>query len=138
MNSEFTLAVHSLALLSIYPGQMATSDFLAESASVHPVRMRKVLSMLKKKNYINSKEGAGGGFILSCDPAEVSLDEIYELTSVGSLKPKCPEANSKCVVGANLSTVLGGIFQDGEDHLTSFLKKYTISDIIHTLKERQC
>ncbi|MCA0986737.1 RrF2 family transcriptional regulator [Guptibacillus algicola] len=137
MNSDFTLAVHSLALLAIKPGQMSTSDYLAGSASVHPVRMRKILSLLKKNGYIVSKEGAGGGFTLACKVEDVTLDKIYSLTSIGSLKPKCPDANQYCLVGANLSEVLGDIFTDAEDHLTSFLKKYTIRDIIQSLKQKQ-
>lgn len=137
MNSDFTLAVHSLALLAIKPGQMATSDYLAGSASVHPVRMRKILSLLKKSDYIASKEGAGGGFTLACRVEDVTLDKIYNLTSVGALKPKCPNSNEYCLVGANLSSVLGDIFTDAEDHLTAFLQQYTIRDIIQSLKQKQ-
>ncbi len=137
MNSDFTLAVHSLALLAIKPGQMATSDYLAGSASVHPVRMRKILSLLKKNGYIASKEGAGGGFTLACRVEDVSLDKIYNLTSVGTLKPRCPDANEFCLVGANLSNVLGDIFMDAENHLTAFLQQYTIRDIIQSLKQKQ-
>ncbi|MGA9287756.1 MAG: Rrf2 family transcriptional regulator [Anaerobacillus sp.] len=137
MNSDFTLAVHSLALLAIKPGQMATSDYLAGSASVHPVRMRKILSLLKKNGYIASKEGAGGGFTLACRVEDVTLDKIYNLTSVGTLKPRCPDANEFCLVGANLSNVLGDIFTDAENHLTAFLQQYTIRDIIQSLKQKQ-
>ena len=137
MNSDFTLAVHSLALLAIKPGQMATSDYLAGSASVHPVRMRKILSLLKKNGYIVSKEGAGGGFTLSCRVEDVTLDKIYNLTSIGALQPRCPDSNQYCLVGANLSNVLGDIFTDAENHLTAFLKQYTIRDIIQSLKQKQ-
>ncbi|WP_170109548.1 hypothetical protein [Melghirimyces profundicolus] len=35
MNSDFSLAVHSPALLSRRSGGLVTSDLLAESASVH-------------------------------------------------------------------------------------------------------
>ncbi len=116
---------------------MATSDYLAGSASVHPVRMRKILSLLKKNGYIVSKEGAGGGFTLSCQVEEVTLDKIYNLTSIGALQPRCPDSNQYCLVGANLANVLGDIFTDAENHLTAFLKQYTIRDIIQSLKQKQ-
>ena len=48
MNSNFTLAVHSLTILALQPDRMSSSEAIAESACVHPVRIRKVLSLLKK------------------------------------------------------------------------------------------
>ncbi len=63
MNSDFTLAIHSLTYLALQPDRMSTSNAISESAGVHPVRIRKVLSLLKKHKFIQSKEGTGGGFI---------------------------------------------------------------------------
>ncbi|MDX8362803.1 MULTISPECIES: Rrf2 family transcriptional regulator [Bacillaceae] len=136
MNSEFSLAVHSLTYLALLPGKMATSDYLAESASVHPVRIRKMLSLLKKNGYIKSKEGAGGGFILACEPSEVTLKEIYSITSEGTLQPKCSQANEQCIIGANMKHVLFSIFQDAEEHLGNFLGQFTIADILVQIKEK--
>lgn len=56
MNSDFTLAIHSLTYLALQPDRMSTSNAISESAGVHPVRIRKVLSLLKHK-FIQSKEG---------------------------------------------------------------------------------
>ncbi|MEH6993412.1 Rrf2 family transcriptional regulator, partial [Neobacillus drentensis] len=52
MNSDFTLAIHSLTLLALQPDRMSTSEYISESAGVHPVRIRKVLSLLKKHGFI--------------------------------------------------------------------------------------
>ncbi|SDJ10748.1 Transcriptional regulator [Natribacillus halophilus] len=100
MKSEFSLAVLSLAMLADAPGRITTSDVIAGSAGVHPVRIRKVLAELKKHGFIDSKEGSGGGFILKEDPDHISLDEMYRLTAMETLKPKCP------VAGIIVSSVL--------------------------------
>ncbi|MDP5276481.1 RrF2 family transcriptional regulator [Chengkuizengella axinellae] len=134
MNSEFTLAVHSLTYLSLLPEKMSTSDCLAESASVHPVRIRKVLSMLKKNGYIASKEGAGGGFMLKKNPHEISIKDIYTMTSQGTLKPKCKNINEHCIVGANMQIALNDIFSEAEKHFSEFLGQYTIEDVINKVK----
>ena len=110
MNSDFTLAIHSLSFLALQPDRMSTSDAISESAGVHPVRIRKVLSLLKKHGFIKSKEGTGGGFIFELDLSEVNLWDIYKITSEGALQPKCPESNEKCIVGANMQRVLCSIF----------------------------
>jgi Rrf2 family protein len=130
MNSDFTLAIHSLTFLALQVDQMSTSDAISESAGVHPVRIRKVLSLLKKNGFIKSKEGSGGGFIFPLDLSEVNLWDIYKITSEGALQPKCPESNEQCVVGANMQNVLFSIFLGAEEHLGEFLKRYSIKDVI--------
>jgi Rrf2 family protein len=137
MNSDFTLAIHSLTLLALQPDRMSTSEYIAESAGVHPVRIRKVLSLLKKHGFIKSKEGTGGGFIFALDLSEVNLWDIYKITSDGALQPKCPESNEQCIVGANMQSVLFTIFLGAEDHLGEFLKDYTIREIVDLINQKQ-
>jgi Rrf2 family protein len=129
MNSNFTLAIHSLTLLSLHPDRMSSSDAIAESACVHPVRIRNVLSLLRKRGFIESKEGTGGGFFIVLDPTEVTLWDIYQVTSEGALQPRCPDSNEQCIVGANMKTVLFSIFLGAEEHLGEFLKGYTIKEV---------
>jgi Rrf2 family protein len=130
MNSDFTLAIHSLTLLALRPDRMATSDVISESAGVHPVRIRKVLSLLKKHGFIQTKEGTGGGFIFTLDPSDINLWDIYKLTCDGVLQPKCPESSEECIVGANMHKVLFAIFLGAEEHLGEFLKTYTMKEIM--------
>jgi Rrf2 family protein len=130
MNSDFTLAVHSLTFLALQPDRMSTSDAISESAGVHPVRIRKVLSLLKKHGFIQSKEGIGGGFIFVRDLGDVNLWDLYKITSEGALQPKCPDSNKQCIVGANMHSVLFTIFLGAETHLGEYLKDYTIEDVV--------
>ncbi|MBS8263802.1 Rrf2 family transcriptional regulator [Mesobacillus boroniphilus] len=138
MNSDFTLAIHSLTLLALQPDRMSTSEAISESAGVHPVRIRKVLGLLKKHGFIKSKEGTGGGFIFALDLNEVNLWDIYKLTSEGALQPKCPDSNEKCLVGANMHKVLFAIFIGAEEHLGKYLKHYSIKEIVDLVKETNC
>lgn len=130
------IAVHSLTFLAHVPDRLATSDYIATSVSVHPVRVRKVLSFLRKKGYIKSKEGAKGGFVLNCNPAEVTLAELYHLTSEGSLKPKWPNPNPQCIIGANIEKAMDGIFSAAEHQLQQYFKNYTIADILERVKQQ--
>ena len=137
MKSDFTLAIQSLTLLALQPDRMSTSEYIAESAGVHPVRIRKVLSLLKKHGFIKSKEGTGGGFIFALDLSEVNLWDIYKITSEGALQPKCPESNEQCIVGANMQSVLFTIFLGAEDHLGEYLKAYTIREVVDLINQKQ-
>ncbi|WML50883.1 Rrf2 family transcriptional regulator [Neobacillus sp. PS3-12] len=116
---------------------MSTSDAISESACVHQVRIRKVLSLLKKHGFITSKEGTGGGFIFTLDPSEVNLWDIYKITSEGALQPKCPDSNEKCIVGANMHRVLFTIFLGAEEHLGEYLRNYTIKEVVDLVNQEQ-
>ena len=137
MNSDFTLAIHSLTYLALQPDRMSTSDAISQSAGVHPVRIRKVLSLLKKHGIIKSKEGIGGGFLFAMDLNEVNLWDIYKLTSEGALQPKCPESNEQCVVGANMHKVLFAIFLGAEEHLGEYLKNYSMKEIVNLINQEK-
>ena len=137
MNSDFTLAIHSLTYLALQTDRMSTSDAISESAGVHPVRIRKVLSLLKKHGFIKSKEGTGGGFLFALDLSEVNLWDIYKITSEGALQPKCPESNERCIVGANMQKVLCTIFFGAEEHMGEYLRDYTIKEVVDLVKKRK-
>ncbi|WP_018249699.1 Rrf2 family transcriptional regulator [Orenia marismortui] len=132
MNSDFALAVHSLILLIYSSENMETSKSMAESMKVHPVRVRKILSLLRKNGYIESKEGVKGGFRLKLSADKISLNDIYRLTSKNTLKPKCHSCN--CEIGANIEDVLDIIFYKAEEKVEEFLEEYTIQDVFNILK----
>lgn len=136
MNSDFIVAVHSLVFLAYAPDNLKTSDNIAKSVAVHPVRVRKVLSLLRKHGFIQSKHGAKGGFLLVQDPRTITLDKLYVLTSEGSLKPKWPDANQKCAIGANIERAMDGIFETTEQRVVANLKDYTIADVLHRIGEQ--
>lgn len=139
MNSQFTIAVHSLVLLAHRPDRMATSEMIAENVCTHPARVRKVMGLLRKNGYITAKEGAGGGFLLSCPPDEVRLSELYNLTSAGSLKPNwCSgKTDDDCIVSGNMKDVMASLFLDAEQQLVLYFRRWTIQDVLDLIKQRQ-
>lgn len=136
MNSEFTIAIHSLTLLAYRPDRMATSDVIADNVCTHPARVRKVMSRLRSAGYIKAKEGAGGGFMLAADPAQIKLGEIYLLTAKGSLMPSwCSgDPEQPCAVASNITDVLGNVFQGAEQHLYNYFQQLSIADLLQQIK----
>lgn len=136
MNSEFTIAVHSLVLLAYKKDHMATSDMIAHNVCTHPARVRKVMGCLRKKGYVTAKEGTGGGFMLSCDPAQVTLAEIYRLTSIGSIQPSWCSGSEEmdCMIAGNMSLVMNDLYSEAEEQLIRFFERFTISDMLEKLR----
>jgi Rrf2 family protein len=139
VNSEFTIAVHSLALLAYKPDHMATSDMIAHNVCTHPARVRKVMAMLRKQGYVGAKEGIGGGFILNCDPSQVTLGEIYQLTSLGSVKPGwCSgDVEQDCMIACNMASVMDGIFSAAERQMIEYFNQWTIQDVLVQVNKEQ-
>jgi Rrf2 family protein len=139
VNSEFTIAVHSLVYLAYRPDRMATSDVIARNVNTHPSRLRKVMSCLKKRGFVAAKEGIGGGFMLSCDPDKVSLAEIYAATAIGSIKPGwCSgKVDEDCMVACHMAEVMDQIFCEAEQQLLVHLQGTTISGVLERVRQLQ-
>ncbi|MFC5447261.1 RrF2 family transcriptional regulator [Paenibacillus aestuarii] len=140
MNSEFTIAVHSLVLLTHLPDHMATSEEIAANVSTHSARIRKVMGFLRKAGYVSTKEGIGGGFILSCNPDEVTLGEIYRLTCHGSLKPSwCSgDENESCMVASKMDRVMATVFTEAEKQMEKYFDQHTIGSMLRRIMDTEC
>ncbi|CAM3109156.1 Rrf2 family transcriptional regulator [Paenibacillus sediminis] len=131
MNSELTIAIHCLIWLSMHTDQMANSDTIAQSVATHPARVRKVLSILRKNGYVVTKEGTGGGYMLSCNIDEVSLGDLYRLLARGSLQPHWCSGDSEqnCKVSAHMQNVMNEVYGDAERSLENHLDTVKVSDV---------
>jgi Rrf2 family protein len=139
VNSEFTIAVHSLVLLAHLSDHMATSEEIAKNVSTHSARIRKVMGCLRKAGYVKTKEGIGGGFLLNGDPNQITLAEIFRLTSKGSLKPNwCSgDPNKPCMVSSNMEIVMDQLFGEAERHMETYFEKQTIGGLLEKIKQSE-
>jgi len=137
VNSEFTIAVHSLVYLAYLPEKMASSDMIAENVGTHSARVRKVMSGLRRSGYVDTREGSGGGYRLTIDPNVVTLADIYRVMAQGSLIPSWCSGNPEmdCVVGSNMNQVMFGIFCTAEKQLESHFSAITIQDVLKQIHE---
>ncbi|GAE35533.1 RrF2 family transcriptional regulator [Halalkalibacter akibai] len=139
MNSEFTIAVHSLVFLAYLPDHMASSQVIANNVATNPARIRKIMSCLRKNELIQTKEGIGGGYILKKDPNEITLGQIYRSVSCGTIKPNwCsgdPEVN--CVIASNISIVMDDVFEDADQYFSMYLDQISIASILNKIKQFQ-
>ena len=134
MNSEFYVATHCLLLLACEPSSVLTSSQIASQLSVHPVRVRKALGLLKKSGYISSREGLNGGFTLALNPSEITLEKIYSITEPNVLKIHCKDMDSSpCPVDSNIGEVLTSVFSKAEDSLLEQLRAYTLKSVMNEI-----
>ena len=110
ISSRFTIATHMLIIIAIKSQvSKVTSDFLAASVGVNPVIIRKILSQLKKAEFISVARGTGGAEIVK-DLNDISLLDVYRavecLGKSGQLFSFHDNPNPDCPVGANIHEIL--------------------------------
>lgn len=137
MNSEFTVAIHCLLFLYRKAECMSNSEEIACSVSTHPARVRKVLSALRKQGYVATKEGVGGGYLLSANLQDITLGDLYRLFARGSLHPGwCSGSElSSCFVSSNIHGVMDLIFKGGEERLEAYYDEISLYDVKSLLVE---
>jgi DNA-binding IscR family transcriptional regulator len=55
-----------------------TSDTLAQAMQTNPVVVRRLMSGLRAAGFVDSAKGHGGGWVLTCPLAQVTLADIHE------------------------------------------------------------
>jgi Rrf2 family protein len=132
MNSEFTIAVHSLVFLAFLPERMASSEAIAENVQTNPARVRKVMGVLRKSGFVETREGTRGGYRLTIDPDRVTLGDVYRTMAHGPLMPSWCSGDPEmdCVVGSNMRSVMDGIFCSAEKRLEEYFDGITVTGVL--------
>ncbi len=135
MTSEFIVAVNCMVFLSRYG--KATSEEMAKEACTNAPRVRRVMAMMKKGALICTKEGAQGGYIL-CKPSEdVTLGEIFVLTSgyAHIYKSRQSAIDHECMECSGMDAVMEKIHKGMEENCRRYLDTITLRDVLKILQK---
>lgn len=133
-NSRLTIAAHALAWIGLYQRrghEVATSEQIATSINTNPVVIRRLLGELRKAGLVDSRRGAGAGWMLARDLAAITLLDVYQAIEPGPIfalhrAPPDPE----CVVGHGIGPAMTAVYGDVEAALRRELVKTTLEDVL--------
>ena len=129
ISGKFAISIHILTLLSKFPDEYLSSEFIASSVNLNPVLIRKEIGNLKKNNIVISKEGKNGGTKLNISPSKITLQQIFESTfeeiTLGYSKK---EPNPKCPVGKQMNANLDELYKDVNSTISQQLQAITLED----------
>ena len=136
-NSKFAVAIHTAGMLGVAECMPMTSESIAQSVKTNPVVVRRVIGLLTKRGLVTVRKGQGGGAMLTRPPGKITLDEIYAAVQPGPLF-QAPLLGSRhqCPIGRHVGPVLDKIFLQAELGLMAGLRKVTLADVIHSVRER--
>lgn len=129
ISGKFAITIHILTLLSKFPDEYLSSEFIAGSMNLHPVLVRKEIANLKKNNIVESKEGKNGGTKLSKAASNISLDAIYKMTfETVTLGFSKNTPNPNCPVGKKINENLDNLYNDINEKISLQLKGISLED----------
>lgn len=129
ISGKFAITLHILTLLSKFPDEYLSSEFLAGSMNLHPVLIRKEIANLKKHNIVESKEGKKGGTKLLRPAEKINLDDIFKMTfekvTLGYSKN---DPNPDCPVGKNINNKLDELYDEINDKISKELSTISLTE----------
>jgi Rrf2 family protein len=133
-NSQFSMAVHILALVAGGGDGNLKSSEIARSVNTNPVVIRRVLGQLGHAGLVISQTGSTGGTKLAKRPGEITLREIYRAVACGevfALHGKAADQN--CPVGRNIEAVLCNLQKEIDRSVTEKLGEFTLASILEKI-----
>ena len=122
---------------------MALAD-LAKFNSQNPVSLRdislrqgisldyleQIFSKLKKNNIVKSIRGTKGGYVLTKDPEQIKLSNIFSAVDEKVKTLKCKRESKKGCNGKLTKCITHNLWDDLEMHINDFFDKKNLGDLL--------
>ena len=129
---------------------MALAD-LAKFNSDNPVSLRdislrqgislnfleQIFSKLKKHSIVKSIRGANGGYILSKEPAEIKLANIFNAIDEEVKTVQCKKESKKGCNNKTSKCITHNLWDELEVHINYFFEKKNLEDLINNNSENR-
>ena len=129
ISGKFAITIHILTLLTKFPNDFLSSEYIAGSMNLNPVLVRKEIANLKAHHIVESKEGKNGGTKLSKAAQNITLKEIFEMTfeNIGLGYAK-NQPNPDCPVGKKINENLANLYAEMNEKISLQLNDITLED----------
>ena len=123
---------------------MALVD-LARFDTINPVSLRdislrqgisldyleQIFSKLKKNNIVKSIRGTNGGYILTKDPDQIKLSNIFSAVDEKIKTVQCKKESKKGCNGKLTKCITHNLWDDLEMHINDFFNKKNLGDLLN-------
>lgn len=100
---------------------------LARKEGISPGYLEQIVRALRPLGIVRAVRGAAGGYALDCNPAEVTLEQLFTYLE-GEISPvRCVTPGGECSKSSTCSTY--NFWTALDEHTRSFLRGITLHDI---------
>ena len=94
--------------------------------------LEQIFLKLKKNNIVSSIRGTKGGYILSKDPNEIKISEIFNAVEEKIKTVSCNKHSKKSCNGSSAKCITHNLWDELEVYINNFFDKKNLSDLIKT------
>jgi Rrf2 family protein len=113
-SSRFVVAVHAMSILAQQTDKRPVcSSAIAASVHTNPVVIRRLMCALEKSQLVRSISGRCGGFVLTAEPENISLADVYNAVEDDSVF-RMHKMNAECPVARKMFDTLMPLLKSAE------------------------
>ena len=131
LNSRSRYAVMALADMASFDKQNPVSlRDISLRQNISLVYLEQIFSKLKKNNIVKSIRGTNGGYILTKDPGQIKLSNIFSAVDEKVKTLQCKRESKKGCNGKLTKCITHNLWDDLEIHINNFFEKKNLGDLL--------
>ena len=131
LSSRGRYAVMALADIATFdmPDPVPLRD-ISLRQNISLVYLEQIFSKLKKNNIVKSTRGTNGGYILSKDPEQIKLSNIFSAVEEKVKTVQCKKESKKGCNGKPTKCITHYLWDELEIHINDFFDKKNLGDLL--------
>ena len=99
--------------------------------------LEQIFSKLKKNNIVKSTRGVNGGYILTANPEQIKLSNIFTAVHEEVKTVQCKKESKKGCNGRSSKCITHNLWDELEIHIQHFFNKKNLGDLIKGKNENR-
>jgi len=138
LNTRVRYAVMALADLANYDKQNPVSlRDISLRQNISLVYLEQIFSKLKKNDIVKSIRGTNGGYVLTKDPEQIKLSNIFSAVDEKVKTVQCKRDSRKGCNGKLTKCITHYLWDDLEMHINDFFDKKNLGDLLKNNQEKK-
>ena len=138
LNSRSRYAVMALADIASFNKQNPVSlRDISLRQNISLVYLEQIFSKLRKNNIVKSIRGTNGGYVLTKDPEQIKLSNIFSAVDEKVKTIQCRRESKKGCNGRSTKCITHYLWDDLEMHINDFFEKKNLGDILKNNLEKR-
>ena len=131
LTSKGRYAVMALADIANFDRQNPVSlRDISLRQNIYLVYLEQIFSKLKKNNIVKSIRGTNGGYILTKDPGQIKLSNIFSAVDEKIKTLQCKRESKRGCNGRSTKCITHYLWDDLEMHINDFFDKKNLGDLL--------
>ena len=98
--------------------------------------LEQIFSKLKKNEIVKSVRGSNGGYILTKNPEQIKLSNIFSAVQEEIKTVNCKKESKKGCNGKSTKCITHNLWDELEDYINNFFERKKLSDLINQKDNR--